>query len=223
MSGNALTILLKKPNCYYHPVKRSISFCFLISQVLPSQRQSDSSNMYHVWVCIHKKHGWILTANCSFMAGLGSACNHVAALLFKITKVIHVRETDDTSPTSILCQWKSTKKSVETALTQLVNFSRVKKDYFVCVKRITLCNCLCSSSSSRFSASRVRNIGASHIRDFRLVITRIVTFVMTFSSHQKTDSPISKNSIVKRGLTFRTKLFVILYSAMQKLNKFYCY
>ena len=32
--------------------------------------------------------------------------------------------------------------------------------FCVCVKRTTLCNCLCSSSaSSRFSASRIRNIG----------------------------------------------------------------
>ena len=34
--------------------------------------------------------------------------------------------------------------------------------YCVCVKRITLCNCLCSSSASspsRFSASAIRNIG----------------------------------------------------------------
>ena len=62
------------------------------------------------------------------MAGLGSACNHVAALLFKIEKAIHVRETDDTSPTNVLFQWKSIKKAVETIPTQLVNFSRVKKD-----------------------------------------------------------------------------------------------
>ena len=93
--------------------------------------------MYNVWVCIHKKHGWILTANCSCMAGLGSACSHVAALLFKIEKAIHVRERDDTSPTSILCQWKSTKKSVETAPTQLINFSRVKKDDLPFVPSLT--------------------------------------------------------------------------------------
>ena len=62
------------------------------------------------------------------MAALGSPCSHVAALLFKIEKAIHVRETDDPSPTSILCQWKSTKESAETAPTQLINFSRVKED-----------------------------------------------------------------------------------------------
>ena len=61
------------------------------------------------------------------MPGLGSACRHVAAALLKIEKAIHVRETDDTSLISILCQWKSTKKLVEIVPTQLTNFSRVKK------------------------------------------------------------------------------------------------
>ena len=75
-----------------------------------------------------KKHGWILKTNCWCMAGLGSACNHVAALLFKIEKAIHVRETDDASPTSIACQWKSIKTSLEAVPTHLINFSRVKKD-----------------------------------------------------------------------------------------------
>ena len=114
MFKSVITILLKK----------NILFCFVKSQVLPSQRQSDSSNMYNVCVCHHKKHWWILTATCLCMDGLGSACSHVAALLFKIEKSIHVRETDDTSSTSILCQWKSTRKSVETlACSYVKNFS----------------------------------------------------------------------------------------------------
>ena len=38
--------------CYYHSIKKT-SFCFVKSQVLPSQRQSDSSNMYNVWVYMY--------------------------------------------------------------------------------------------------------------------------------------------------------------------------
>ena len=111
---------------------------------------------------------------------------------------------------------KEEPSKLETSWTKLL----VNKTNCVCVKRITLCNCLCSSSSSScFSGSHVRNIEASHIRDFGLVITWNVTFVMTSPSRQKTDAPISKNSSVRLGLTFRKKLFVILYSAMQKLNK----
>ena len=66
--------------------------------------------------------------------------------------------------------------------------------YCVCVKRIAFSNCLCSSSSSSFFASRVQNIGASHIWDFGVVITRKAMFVVTSSSCQKTDSAISKNN-----------------------------
>ena len=110
---------------------------------------------------------------------------------------------------------KEEPSKLETSWTKML----VNKTNCVCVKRITLCNCLYSFSSCCFAASRVRNIGASHIRDLGLVITWNVTFVMTSSSRQKSDAPISKNSSVRRGLTFRKKLFVILYSAMQKLNK----
>ena len=53
---------------YYHPIKKYISFCFVKSQVLPSQRQSDSSNMYNVWVCIHKKT-WVDSNRKLFMYG----------------------------------------------------------------------------------------------------------------------------------------------------------
>ena len=41
--------------CYYQPIKKAVYF--VESQVLQSQRLSDSSNMYNVWVRIHKKQG----------------------------------------------------------------------------------------------------------------------------------------------------------------------
>ena len=73
--------------------------------------------------------------------------------------------------------------------------------YCVCIKCITFSNCLCSSSSSSFFTSRVQNIGARHIRDFGVVITRKAMFVVTSSSCQKTDLAISKNnSSVRPGL-----------------------
>ena len=56
--------------------------------------------MYNVWGWTRKTHGWILSANFPCMTGLGSTCSHVAGLLFKIAKAIHVRETNDTSHTS---------------------------------------------------------------------------------------------------------------------------
>ena len=60
--------------------------------------------MYNVWACLQKEYGWVLTANGSCMAGLGSACSHVAALLFKIESACHLKLTEGISPTSVLCE-----------------------------------------------------------------------------------------------------------------------
>ena len=59
---------------------------FFEFKVLPSQRRTESSAMYNVWVCLQEEYGWVLTANCSCMADLGSACSHVADLLFKMNR-----------------------------------------------------------------------------------------------------------------------------------------
>ena len=61
------------------------------------------------------------------MAGLGSACSHIPALLFKLETVVHLKLKDSTAPTSILCSWKSCKKAVEPAPLKTANFLRVKK------------------------------------------------------------------------------------------------
>ena len=71
--------------------------------------------------------GWVLTANCSCMAGLGSACSHVAALLFKIESACHLKLTEGILPTSVLCEWKKSKKSVQPAPIKLINFISPRK------------------------------------------------------------------------------------------------
>lgn len=43
-------------------------FYFIRSSVLPSQRQGQKENAYQVWIALHET-GWILTANCTCMAG----------------------------------------------------------------------------------------------------------------------------------------------------------
>ena len=43
-------------------------FCFIKSEVLPSQHQGSKQKLYKVWVCTHKQKGWILTAKCTCMA-----------------------------------------------------------------------------------------------------------------------------------------------------------
>ena len=61
------------------------------------------------------------------MAGLGSTCSRITALLFKLEIAEHLKLKDSTAPTSALYSWKSCKKIVEPAPLKAVNFSRVKK------------------------------------------------------------------------------------------------
>ena len=100
-------------------------FSFLF-QVLPSQRQATNTKLHDVWVRVNKEDAWILTGNCSFMVGLGSACSHIAALLFKLETAVHLKLKEFTAPTSMLCSWKSCKKAVHPALLKSINFSRSK-------------------------------------------------------------------------------------------------
>ena len=96
-------------------------------QVLPSQRQSKTSEMYEVWVCLKKEDGWVLTGNCTCMAGLGSACSHVAALLFKLETAVHAGLNERTVATSELCAWKACKRSVTPAPLNSINFKKPKR------------------------------------------------------------------------------------------------
>lgn len=54
---------------YYNNISDDSKFCFLKSEVLPSQRQGLKQTLYKAWVAIEKKEGWVLTANCTCMAG----------------------------------------------------------------------------------------------------------------------------------------------------------
>ena len=44
-------------------------FCVLRANVLPSQRQGQKTKPYDAWIYVHKVLGYILTANCTCMAG----------------------------------------------------------------------------------------------------------------------------------------------------------
>ena len=43
-------------------------FCFIKSEVLPSQHQGLKQKLYKICVCIHKQKGWILTTKCTCTA-----------------------------------------------------------------------------------------------------------------------------------------------------------
>ncbi len=61
------------------------------------------------------------------MAGLGSACSHVAAVLFKLEAAVHFKLNSPTACTSELCSWKSSKKNVQPSPAALIDFARPKK------------------------------------------------------------------------------------------------
>lgn len=52
---------------FHHQVKDR-DYCYIKSKVLPSQRQGKNQKLYDVWCALHKT-GWILTGNCTCMAG----------------------------------------------------------------------------------------------------------------------------------------------------------
>eukprot|EP00112_Aurelia_sp_Birch-Aquarium-sp1_P018060 Seg4256.2 transcript_id=Seg4256.2/GoldUCD/mRNA.D3Y31 product="hypothetical protein" protein_id=Seg4256.2/GoldUCD/D3Y31 len=114
-------------DCFHHNISKESEFCYIKSEVLPSQRQGQKTTLYKAWVCLHEKDGWILTGNCTCMAGLGSACSHIAALLFKLEAAVHYNLNEQTASTSQLCAWKTSRKCVTPAPLSAINFSRPKK------------------------------------------------------------------------------------------------
>ena len=101
-------------------------------------------------------------------------------------------------------------------LQNLQRSANVGVSFRLWVKRITLCNCLCSSSSppsSHFSSSRrVQNIGAIHIWHFFRCTTPL--------SCRKMDSAIlKKNSSVKPGFSLQ-KICLWFFVVQCKLSTF---
>ncbi|XP_078655658.1 uncharacterized protein LOC144902231 [Branchiostoma floridae x Branchiostoma belcheri] len=86
---------------HYHPISADSDACFLKATCTPSQ---SIRNIPHAgWVAVEKKSGRILSAYCSCFAGLGSTCNHIAALLFKLDHAFMVGASRPC--TSKECTW----------------------------------------------------------------------------------------------------------------------
>lgn len=96
-------------------------------QVLPRQRQGQRQEFHDVWVVLHKK-GLILTGNCSCMAGVGSACSHLASLLFKLQACVQLELSKEVACTSQLCTWNRSRTKAEPAPLKSINFNRPRKD-----------------------------------------------------------------------------------------------
>lgn len=93
--------------------------------MLPSQRQSEKK-MYEAWVAMHQTDAWVLSANCTCMAGLGSACSHVAAILFKVHAAVQL-ELNKVATTSKLCEWRASRKRVDPSPLSDIIFKKPKK------------------------------------------------------------------------------------------------
>ena len=61
-----------------------------------------------------------------FNFSLGSACSHLAGLLFKLEACVRL-QLNKKSVTSQLCQWNRCRKRAEPALLQEINFKRPRK------------------------------------------------------------------------------------------------
>eukprot|EP00795_Rhopilema_esculentum_P016088 gene16088-7440_t len=114
-------------DCIYHNITEESDFCYIKTEVLPSQRQGEKTNLYKVWVCLHKTNGWILKGNYTCMAGLGSSCSHLTALLFKLEAAVHYQLNEKTASTSQLCSWKASRRQIKAVPASAIDFSRPKK------------------------------------------------------------------------------------------------
>ena len=110
---------------WFHPVSLDSPFCFLKADVTPSQRINEKQRP---WVCITKSDGSVKCAHCDCMAGLGEACSHIAALLFKIEAAVKLGLTSASS-TCQACKWNATyRESVEpTPITELFHLTKGKR------------------------------------------------------------------------------------------------
>lgn len=88
--------------CLYNEVSSDSPVCVMKAKVTPSQRIREKS--HEPWVIIHKTNGYVVAAHCTCKAGLGEACSHVAALLFKINAASTLGLNTE-SKTSLKCIW----------------------------------------------------------------------------------------------------------------------
>ena len=82
-----------------------------------------------VWLTVHED-GAVVNAHCTCMAGQGSVCSHVGAILFYIQGVAEFKESQTPSCTSELCSWlPPSLKKVSFAPVKQIQFCAPAKRY----------------------------------------------------------------------------------------------
>lgn len=82
-------------------ISETSSYCFVKATVLPSMRQD---HFYRTWVSVVKETAKVFSADCNCTAGLGEACNQIAALLFALDD--YVKSHSNTMADNIACKSK---------------------------------------------------------------------------------------------------------------------
>ncbi|PIK48225.1 hypothetical protein BSL78_14911 [Apostichopus japonicus] len=88
---------------FYHHISEDSPVCFLKADCLPSQNVR--SIPHKSWVVLEKKTGKIRSAYCTCLAGLGTTCNHVAAVVFKVDHAFMMGQSAAVPCTSKQCTW----------------------------------------------------------------------------------------------------------------------
>ncbi|XP_035986436.1 uncharacterized protein LOC105917461 isoform X2 [Fundulus heteroclitus] len=96
--------------CLCNLLEKDTAVCFVKAKVSTSLRDSDQP--HEPWVCLNKEQGHVVAAHCTCKAGLGEACSHIAALLFKVEAVGRFGLNQE-SKERVACAWnKSYQKTV---------------------------------------------------------------------------------------------------------------
>ncbi|XP_071843604.1 uncharacterized protein [Apostichopus japonicus] len=97
---------------FYHVINEKSKFCLLKAGCRPSQRINNIP--WQAWICLQKFTGRVIRGYCTCFAGLGSFCNHIGAMLFKVDLAWRTGITQQ-SVTEEQCSWNryGAKKQVE--------------------------------------------------------------------------------------------------------------
>ncbi|XP_060799821.1 uncharacterized protein LOC132901441 isoform X2 [Neoarius graeffei] len=139
--------------------------------------------MYEAWVVYNKLEGYVLTANCTCMAGLGSCCSHAAAILFKVKVIVRMGRTEKAAVTSGECVWKDlSKKEVQPAPLREIRFNKTKKPGRQLPDR-------CTSAAVRNTTTTVRELTDDDINELRIMAPGAA--VLTSMDNSDTDTASS--------------------------------
>ncbi|CAN8032891.1 unnamed protein product [Ixodes persulcatus] len=87
---------------------------------------SQTLGKYHQPCAVVKKEGTVLSAHCTCMAGLGEACSHVAALLFRVEVDVKFG-IHDPSSTSVECRWITASSTAQASRVASIEFIKPSK------------------------------------------------------------------------------------------------